>query len=56
MTKLSRKAELAYKTVQDVCSNPFHDVNLSTLARIQEALEVSVHELVEDVPPDTNEQ
>ena len=52
MAKLSRRADLAYKTVQDLCNNPFHDVNMSTLTRIQEALEVSVHELVEDV--DTN--
>lgn len=49
MTKLSRRAELAYKTVFDICNNPYHDVNLSTLARIQEALGVSVHDLVEDV-------
>lgn len=55
MTKLSRKAELAYKTVQDICSNPFHDVNLSTLTRIQEALGVSVHELLEDVPSQQDE-
>ncbi len=55
MAKLSRKGELAYKTVQDLCNNPYHDVNMSTLTRIQEALGVSVHELVEDVAPEKKE-
>jgi DNA-binding Xre family transcriptional regulator len=48
MAKLSRKADLAYKTVQDLCNDPYRDVSLSTLSRIQEALDCSVHDLVED--------
>lgn len=50
MAKVSRMADMAYNTVQVLCSDPYHDVNLSTLNRLAEALKVSVHELIEDVP------
>ncbi len=50
MTKLSRQAELNYKTVYAVWHNPQHDVSLSTLDRIAKVLGVPVTDLLEDVP------
>ena len=51
MAKLSRMADLSYNTVQAVCKDPRHDVNVSTLEKIAEALHISFFDLVEEVEP-----
>ena|SRR6266852_4762680 len=50
MAKLSRMADLSYRTVQSVWHNPQHDVSFFTLDKIAKALDVPVTALIEDVP------
>ena len=52
MAKLSRMADLSYRTVQSVWHNPQHDVSFFTLDKIAKALGVPVTDLIEDVPED----
>jgi DNA-binding Xre family transcriptional regulator len=50
LSKLSRLADVNYKTVQTIWRDPFHGVNTKTLERIAKALNVPMSELFEDVP------
>jgi DNA-binding Xre family transcriptional regulator len=50
MSKLSRIADVNYKTIQHVWRDPYQGINTKTLERIAKALEVSTGELIEDVP------
>lgn len=52
MAKLSRVADISYKTIQKVWRNPYHDASLSTLNRIAKVLNVPATELLEDIPED----
>ena len=52
MAKVARQANMAYNTVHSLCVDPYKYVNLYTLNRIAEALEVSVRDLLEDAPDD----
>jgi len=55
MAKVARMADMAYNTVHSLCADPYKDVNLYTLNRIAEALNVSVRDLLEDAPDDNSE-
>jgi DNA-binding Xre family transcriptional regulator len=50
MAKLSRRADLSYNTIQALCKDPYHDVNLGTLQKIADALHITVFDLLEEVP------
>ncbi len=50
MSKLSRTADVNYKTIQAIWRNPYQGVNTKTLERLAKALAVSTAELIEDVP------
>ena len=50
MAKLSRMADLNYRTVQTIFHNPQHDVSFKTLDKIASVLGVPITELIEDVP------
>ena len=50
MSKLSRTADVNYKTIQGIWRDPFQGINTKTLERIAKALGVSTSELIEDVP------
>lgn len=50
MGKLSRTADVAYRTVKLIYSDPEKDVSLSTLVRLARALEVRVVDLIEELP------
>ena len=52
MSKLSRNADVNYKTIQHIWRDPYQGVNTKTLERIAKALGVSTAELIEDVPED----
>ena len=49
LSKLSRIADVNYKTVQTIWRDPYHGVNTKTLERIAKALNVPMSELFEDV-------
>ena len=49
MSKLSRTADVNYKTIQTIWRDPYHGINTKTLERIAKALDVSTSELLEDV-------
>ena len=46
MAKLSRLADVGYTTIQVLSHNPYHDVSLYILARIAQALQVSICDLI----------
>ena len=49
-TRLSRLADMNYKTINLLWNDPFREVTSTTLNRIAEALQVPATELLEDVP------
>jgi DNA-binding Xre family transcriptional regulator len=48
MGKLSRKADVAYRTIKRIYDDPYYSITITTLGRIAQALEVDPSELVED--------
>lgn len=50
MSKLSRTADVNYKTIQAIWRDPYHGLNTKTLERLAKALGVPTPELIEDVP------
>jgi DNA-binding Xre family transcriptional regulator len=55
-SKLARRADLAFKTVRTLWHNPQTDVQLSTLASIARVLEVSINDLIEDIPETSHQE
>jgi DNA-binding Xre family transcriptional regulator len=49
MSKLSRLSDVSYDTIQQIYHTPYKDVNLSTLEKLADALEVNVCDLFEKV-------
>ncbi len=52
MTRLSRLADTNYKTIKAIFDNPYREVTTTTLDKLARALEVSVIDLIEEVPDD----
>jgi DNA-binding Xre family transcriptional regulator len=50
MGKLSRLADVSYKTVKRVYDDPHYGVTVNTLGRLAKALGVPTADLIEDVP------
>ncbi len=48
VAKLSRRADLAYRTVWQLWNDPDRDVSIKTLGKIADALGVRVSDLIED--------
>jgi DNA-binding Xre family transcriptional regulator len=48
MSKLSRTADVNYKTIQLIWRDPYHGINTKTLERIAKALGVGTGDLLED--------
>ena len=55
MGKLSRTADVSYRTIKLIYSDPYRDVAVSTLEKLAKALGVSTSDLIEDVPDRGNE-
>lgn len=51
MSKLSRTADVNYKTIQTIWRDPYHGINTKTLERIAKALGVPTSDLLEDYEP-----
>lgn len=54
-SKLSRLSDVSLNTIQAMYHNPYHDPALSTLVRIDGALKVSICDLYEVLPDETEE-
>ena len=50
MSRLSRLADVHYKTIQHVWRDPTAGINTKTLEKIAKALEISTADLIEDIP------
>jgi DNA-binding Xre family transcriptional regulator len=50
MLKLSRIADVSYRTVQGVWRDPYREISIKTLEKFSRALHVPSHELIEDEP------
>lgn len=50
MGKLSRKADVSYKTIKRIYEDPYYSVTSFTLGKIAEALGVDVSSLLESTP------
>jgi len=53
MIGLVRRSEVALGTVRSIYHDPFRTVNTDTLKRLADALGVSIHDLIEEVPDET---
>lgn len=49
MTRLSRLADVNYKTIQAIYKNPYHDIAYSTLLKIAKALQCEISDIIEEV-------
>lgn len=47
---LARKADIDFKTVKRLFRDPYRDVVISTLYKISRVLQVTMDELIEEVP------
>jgi len=50
MTRLSRIADVNYKTVQAIFHDPYRDVAYSTLLKLSRALGVSINDIAVEEP------
>ncbi len=50
LSRLSRLADVHYRTIQGIWRNPYQGVNTKTLEKIARALEVQTADLIEDIP------
>ncbi len=53
MLRLSRLADVSYRTVQGVWRDPYREISIKTLEKFAKALGVPSRELIEDVPDET---
>lgn len=49
MTKLHKQSDVAYSVIRTLFRDPYHEVTLTTIARLGQALDVPTSELLEDV-------
>lgn len=54
MSKLSRATDISFNTIRRLWHNPLEGANVQTLARIAKVLDVTVNDLIEEVPDDTS--
>jgi len=52
MSVLSHRSYAALSTIRAIYREPFRPVSTDTLMRLADALEVSIHDLIEEVPDD----
>ncbi len=48
--RLSRIADINYKTIQGIWRDPYREISIKTLEKLAKALDVPSSELIEDVP------
>ncbi len=51
--KLSRMSDIDDNTIKRIYRNPMANVNNDTLNKLARALEVSIHDLIEEVPDES---
>jgi DNA-binding Xre family transcriptional regulator len=51
-TRLSHKTYLAFSTIRSIFRDPYQSITLDTLQKIADVLEVSIFDLLEEVPDD----
>jgi DNA-binding Xre family transcriptional regulator len=54
MTRLSRIADVNYKTVRAIFKDPYRDIAYSTLLKLAHALHTRVEDLAEELPDTTD--
>ncbi|TME14419.1 MAG: helix-turn-helix transcriptional regulator [Chloroflexi bacterium] len=50
MSRLSRESNMAYKTIQTIWRDPYHEVTTTTLNKLARTLGVDPSELIEYTP------
>jgi DNA-binding Xre family transcriptional regulator len=55
MGKLSRIADVSYRTIRLIYKDPTRDVSLNTLEKLAKALDVSIADLIEEETDDEKE-
>jgi DNA-binding Xre family transcriptional regulator len=56
MMALTRKSYVALNTIRSIYHDPYRAVNTDTLLRLADALEVSIFDLLEELPEDTENE
>jgi len=52
MSRLSRESNMAYKTIQTIWRDPYHEVTTTTLNKLARTLGVDPSDLIEYIPED----
>ena len=50
MSRLSRESNMAYKTIQTIWRDPYHEVTTTTLNKLARTLGVDPSQLIEYIP------
>ena len=50
MSSLSRTADISFNTVKRIFRDPYREVTTTTLDKLAKALDVTVADLIEDIP------
>jgi DNA-binding Xre family transcriptional regulator len=50
MSMLSHKTFLSLTTIRTICNKPYRPISTDTLARLATALDISVFDLLEEIP------
>lgn len=53
MSSLQRKADISFRTIKRYFQRPYDPVDTGTLAKVAEALEVGIGDLIEMVPEES---
>jgi len=52
-SSLARESGIGFSTVKRLFRDPYRETSMSVLERIAKALNVSIHDLIEEIPDDT---
>ena len=55
VAKLGRMADLNQRTIQTIYNDPYRNIAYNTLSKLAKALDVSISELIEEVPNGSTE-
>ncbi|WP_165423012.1 helix-turn-helix domain-containing protein [Ktedonosporobacter rubrisoli] len=55
-SSLAREAKIGFTTVKRIFRDPYREVSFNVLEKIAQALHVSIHDLIEEVPLGTEIQ
>ncbi|HEU0000617.1 MAG TPA: helix-turn-helix transcriptional regulator [Ktedonobacteraceae bacterium] len=53
-SSLARESGIGFSTVKRLFRDPYREASMNVLGKIAKALDVSIHDLIEELPDDTH--